>query len=310
MSPAPHRLAATRPLTWKVGLFALVISFFWSGNIVSIKFGLATIPPFWSAFWRMAIGALAVSAWAWALRKPIRVERDQLRDFLLLGAMFTAQIAIFNLSVHYTSPAYAVILLNTNPVMVNLISHHFVKADRLSGSRLLGLGIAFGGISYVMFGQPDATLAPNPMVGNPLMLVSSFLLALRIVYTQRMVRRVGPYRPVIWQMVLSLPGFLALALAFEEPLLKPLTYEPVLAILYQALVVAGFCFVSWTSLLRLYSAGNLAMYTFSVPIFGIFLAAALFDERITGRLLVGAVAVAACIAIVTKLRFRGPSRAA
>ena len=310
MSPAPHRLAATRPLTWKVGLFALVISFFWSGNIVSIKFGLATIPPFWSAFWRMAIGALAVSAWAWALRKPIRVERDQLRDFLLLGAMFTAQIAIFNLSVHYTSPAYAVILLNTNPVMVNLISHHFVKADRLSGSRLLGLGIAFGGISYVMFGQPDATLAPNPMVGNPLMLVSSFLLALRIVYTQRMVRRVGPYRPVIWQMVLSLPGFLALALAFEEPLLKPLTYEPVLAILYQALVVAGFCFVSWTSLLRLYSAGNLAMYTFSVPIFGIFLAAALFDERITGRLLVGAVAVAAGIAIVTKLRFRGHSRAA
>ena len=310
MSPAPSRLAATRPLTWKVGLFALVISFFWSGNIVSIKFGLATIPPFWSAFWRMAIGALAVSAWAWALRKPFWVKRDQMREFLLLGAMFTAQIAIFNLSVDYTSPAYAVILLNTNPVMVNLISHHFVKADRLSASRLLGLAIAFGGISYVMFGQPDATLAPNPMVGNALMLVSSFLLALRIVYTQRMVRRVGPYRPVIWQMVLSLPGFLALALAFEEPLLQPLTYEPVLAILYQALVVAGFCFVSWTTLLRLYSAGNLSMYTFSVPIFGIFLAAALFDERITGRLLVGAVAVAAGIAIVTKLRFRGASRAA
>ena len=309
MSPAPARLAATRPVTWKVGLFALLISFFWSGNIVSIKFGLATIPPFWSAFWRMAIGALAVSAWAWLLRKPVRIERGQLRDFLLLGAMFTAQIAIFNLSVFYTSPAYAVILLNTNPVMVNLLSHHFVKADRLSASRLLGLAIAFGGISYVMLGQPDATLAPNPMLGNPLMLVSSFLLALRIVYTQRMVRRVGAYRPVIWQMVLSLPGFLALALAFEEPLLQPLSYEPVLAILYQAIVVAGFCFVSWTSLLRLYSAGNLAMYTFSVPIFGIFLAAALFDERITGRLLVGAVAVAAGIAIVTKVRMGEASRA-
>lgn len=310
MSPAPPRLAATRPLTWKVGLFALLISFFWSGNIVSIKFGLATIPPFWSAFWRMAIGVLAVWAWAWALRKPIRIERGQLRDFALLAVMFTAQIAIFNLSVFYTSPAYAVILLNTNPVMINLISHHFVKADRLSAGRLLGLAIAFGGISYVMFGQPDATLAPNPMIGNPLMLISSFLLALRIVYTQRMVRRVGPYRPVIWQMVLSLPGFLALALAFEEPLLQPLSYEPVLAILYQAVVVAGFCFVSWTTLLRLYSAGNLAMYTFSVPIFGIFLSAALFDERITGRLLVGAVAVAAGIAIVTKLKFRGAPRAA
>ena len=310
MSPGPARLAATRPLTWKVGLFALAISFLWSGNIVAIKFGLATIPPFWSAFWRMASGALAVSAWAWARRKPLRIKRGQLRGFLLLAAMFSAQIAIFNLSVFYTSPAYAVILLNTNPVLVNLLSHHFVKADRLSGRRLLGLGVAFGSICYIMLGQPDASLAPDPRLGNPLMLVSSFLLALRIVYTQRMVRCAGPYRPVVWQMALSLPVFLALALAFEQPLLQPLSYEPVLAILYQGLVVAGFCFVSWTALLRFYSAGNLAMYTFSVPIFGIFLAAGLFDEQVTGRLLVGAVAVAAGIAIVTGSKTRGRARPA
>ncbi len=309
MSPLATRLAATRPVTWKVGLFALLISFFWSGNIVSIKFGLETIPPFWSAFWRMAIGAVAVAAWAGALGKPVQLKRAHLRDFGLLGAMFTGQIAIFNLSVFYTSPAYAVILLNTNPVMINLISHHFVKADRLTPGRVLGLAIAFGGISYVLFGEPAASLAPNPMLGNCLMLVSSFLLALRIVFTQRLVRRVGTYRPVVWQMVLSLPGFLALALAFEEPLLQPLSYEPVLAILYQALVVAGFCFVSWTSLLRLYSAGNLAMYTFSVPIFGVVLSAALFDEEITGRLVVGAVAVAAGIAIVTTSKMRGAARA-
>lgn len=298
----PGTLATTRPVTWKVGLTALVVSFFWSGNIVSIKFGLATIPPFWSAFWRMAVGAAAVAVWIALRRQPALLERGQIRRVLLLSGMFTAQIAIFNLSVHFTSPAYAVILLNTNPVMVNLISHFFVREDRLTPTRSLGLAIAFGGIAYVMLGHPEAALAPAPLVGNSLMLVSALLLALRIVYTQRLVQGMDPLRPVLWQMVFSLPGFLALALAFEEPLLQPLGWEPVLAILYQALVVAGFCFVAWTTLLQHYSAGNLAMYSFSVPIFGIFLSAALFDERITGRLVLGAAAVAVGIATVTRAR--------
>lgn len=298
----PGTLATTRPVTWKVGLAALVVSFFWSGNIVSIKFGLATIPPFWSAFWRMAVGAATVALWIALRRQPALLERDQIRRVLLLSGMFTAQIAIFNLSVHFTSPAYAVILLNTNPVMVNLISHFFVREDRLTPTRSLGLAIAFGGIAYVMLGHPEAALAPAPLVGNSLMLVSALLLALRIVYTQRLVQAMDPLRPVLWQMVFSLPGFLALALAFEEPLLQPLGWEPVLAILYQALVVAGFCFVAWTTLLQHYSAGNLAMYSFSVPIFGIFLSAALFDERITGRLVLGAAAVAVGIATVTRAR--------
>lgn len=293
-----------RPVTWKIGLAALVVSFFWSGNIISIKFGLDTIPPIWSAFWRMALGAVCVTGWALATGQPVLFERGRLRQLLVLGVVFTSQIAIFNLSVHYTSPAYAVILLNTNPVMINLISHFFTKDDRLTLARLAGLGIAFCGIAYVMFGQPEAQLAPNPLLGNSLMLVSSLLLAVRVVYTQRVVRTMDPLRPVIWPMVFSIPCFFVLARLIEPPLLRPLTAEPVFAIVYQALVVAGFCFVAWTTLLRHHSAGNLSVYSFSVPVFGIFLSAAFFGEQITGRLFLGAAAVAAGIVIVTRSKRR------
>ncbi len=302
MRPAAERLATTAPVTWKVGLLALAISFLWSGNIVSIKFGLATIPPFWSAFWRMAAGAAAVAFWAAARHEPVLFKRSWLGRMLRLSTMFTAQIALFNLAVDYTSPAYAVILLNTCPVLVNIISHFFVQEDRLTGTRVLGLAAAFCGIAYVMLGHPDERLAPDPIAGNLLMLASALLLALRIVYTQHLVQRMDPLRPVIWQMVFSLPCFLTLALAFETPLLRPLTYKPVLAILYQAIIVAGFCFATWTFLLRRHSAGNLSVYAFSVPIFGVLLSAALFDEHMTWRLAVGAAAVAAGIGIVTRSR--------
>jgi len=303
----PRRFSKTRPVTWKVGLAALGISFLWSGNIVAIKFGLTAIPPFWSAFWRMAVGAAAVTLWTVASGKPVLIARNRLRPMLALAALFAVQICVFNLSVFYTSPAYAVILLNTNPVLVNLISHFYVKDDRVTPMRLVGLCIAFGGVAYVMFGHPEAELAPHPLLGNSLMLVSAALLAIRIVYTQRIVIVMDPLRPVIWQMILALPGFLGLAWYFEPPLTQPLTYVPVLAILYQALVVAGVCFVVWTTLLRRHSAGNLAMYSFSVPLFGVILSAVFFGERITGRLFFGAMAVAAGIAVVTKARLKGSS---
>ena len=293
------KLSATRPIPLQVGLFLLLISFLWSGNIVAIKFGLGTIPPFWSAFWRMGGGAAAVACWTRALGEPLRLERRHYRKMLALTILFAAQIAIFNLGVDFTSPAYAVILLNANPLMVNLISHFFTADDRLTWQRLFGLAAAFGGIAYVVLGRPDAALAPNPLLGNFLMLLSALLLAVRLVYTQRLVQGMDPLRLVVWQMALSLPVFLALAVAFEKPLLQPLRYEPVLAVAYQAVVVAGFCFVAWTALLRKYSAGNMAVFSFSVPIFGVVLAGILFGVAITGRLAVGAAAVALGIAIVT-----------
>ncbi len=299
MKRASDRLASTEPVTWRIGLLALTASLLWSGNIVSIKVGLATIPPMWSAFWRMAAAVAAVALWARLNGEPVLIRKSDRGWAVVLGLLFTAQIALFNLAVHFTSPAYAVVMLNTHPILVNLISHFFVHDDRLTVTRGLGLAMPFAGIAYVMLGKPDAALAPDPMLGNSLMLLSALLLATRVVYTQRIVQELDPLRPVIWQMALSLPLFLALAVYLEPPLLQPLAWEAVAAILYQAVVVAGFCFVLWTSLLQRYSAGNLSVFGFTVPIFGILLSWAIFGEQITGRLLGGTAAVIAGIAIVT-----------
>ena len=302
MSPSSRFYTKTQPVTWKIGLFALLISLFWSGNIVSIKFGLETIPPIWSAFWRMLLAVIALTLWARACSKPILVDRKHFGSMLKLSLLFIAKITIFNLGVYFTSPAYSVILLNTNPLMVNVISHFFVHDERLTWQRILGLSIPFSGIVYIFTGQPDINLAPNPLLGNSLMLLSALLLALRIVYTQKLVQYMDPLRPVIWQMTLSLPAFLCLAMIFEPPLVQPLGYGAVLAILYQSVVVAGFCFVAWTTLLQKYSAGNLAVYSFSVPLYGIVLAAVFFGEAVTRRLLASAIIVAVGIAIVMQAK--------
>jgi drug/metabolite transporter (DMT)-like permease len=79
----------------------------------------------------------------------------------------------------------------------------------------------------------------------------------------------------------------------EPTILKPVTAVPVLAILYQGIVIGGFCFVVWTRLLRRHSPGSLSVFAFSVPVFGVLLSGLIFGEAITGRVVAGMAAVTA-----------------
>jgi drug/metabolite transporter (DMT)-like permease len=284
-------------------MLALFVSTLWGGNVVAIKLGMETLPPFWSAFWRFLAGAATVLVWAWIQRAELLPKREDCGSAALLGCLFAVQISLLNLGVSLTSPAYGVVLLNSHPVFTNLFGHFVDSEDKLTFRRLLGLALAVVGMSYVAVGKPDAALAPNPLLGNLILIISAALLAIRALYTRRLVQRVNTFKPVLWQMSFALPIFLVLGFFLEPPLLKPLTWPPVAAIFYQGAIIGGFCFVAWTQLLQKHAAGGLSMFAFLVPFFGVFLSAYMFNETIHSSLLLGAGLVTAGIVIVT--RFSG-----
>ncbi len=298
--PTPNPAdARPEPLTRSSALLALATSVFWGGNIVALKLALATVPPFWCAFWRFALGSAAIALWARFRGAALRPRRLELRPLGVLTVLFTLQIILLNTGVDLTSPAYAIILLNAHPIFSNLAGHFVSSEQRLSGVRLAGLTLAFGGICYLALGHPIEALAPHPITGNLMLVVSAFLLGIRTVYTRRLVQSIDPLRAMFCQGLASLPVFLVSALILEPFLLKPLTWPPIAALLYQGLVIAGACFIIWTLLLRRHSAGTLAMYSFTVPFFGIAFSALLFGEPVTDRILTGAALVTAGILLVT-----------
>ena len=291
-----------KPIGWSTALIALGATVLWGGNVVALKLGLETFPPFWSGFWRMLVGALTVGAWAWVRGSSLVPNRDEWRSLLILSTLFTVQIMMLNMGVNFTSPAYGIVLLNSNPVFANLLGHFFVPGDRLSPRRVIGLAVAFFGICFVFLGRPDASLAPYPIWGNVLVTLSALLLGTRLVYTQRLVQRIDPIRPVFWQMVLSLPPFLAAGAILEQPATRAVSSEAIGAILYQGMIIAGLCFVVWTTLLQHHSPGKLSMFSFAAPFFGIVFSSLFFGEAMTARLWLGVAAVSAGIMLVTMRR--------
>jgi drug/metabolite transporter (DMT)-like permease len=204
-----------------------------------------------------------------------------------LGLLFATQIAFFNQGTSRTSPAFAIVLFNSHPVWANLIGHLAVTGERLTAMRAAGLVLAIGGLSYVFLGAPDPRLAPDPVLGNLIILGAAFLYGALAVYTRRVVQEVEPLRAIVWEMVISLPVFLGMALLTEQPTIGPVTARALSGIAYQGVIVAGVCFVGWAHLLRRHTAGALSMFTFTVPLFGVALSWVVFGEPISARLLVG-----------------------
>ena len=279
------------------------MSILWGGNLVSIRVGVDSVPPLWSAFWRMALGVVVVSGWALSRGVSMRPSAKEWKPLFFLGVLFTAQIGLLNSASAMTSPSYGVVILNSYAVFANIVGHFWRGPhleDRLNARRILGLSVAIAGLVVLTMGQAPRALAPQPLLGNLMMVLSAFLLGFRQVYTRWLVQNVDPVRTVIWQMAWSVPLFFLIAAVSEPMVYGHVTWQALAAISYQGIVVAGICFIVWAELLKKHSAGTLSMFSFLVPIAGIALSGWIFGEPLTPGLLIGGLLALAGVFIVTR----------
>ena len=282
-------------------MIAVLVSVLWGGNLISIRIGVDSVPPLWSAFLRMAAGVVIVTAWAVHRRVAIRPAKGEGWPLFVLSALFTIQIGLLNSGTAMTSPGFGVVILNSYAVFANLFGHFFPGMERpMNRMRAVGLTLALAGMGVLAFGANWDAPWPNPVAGNALLILSAVLLGIRVVYTRWLVQHIEPTRTVVWQMAWSVPLFLAIAAVSEPPVYGHVTREAVAAILYQGLIVAGICFIVWAELLKRHAAGTLSMFAFLVPITGIALSSWFFGEPLRVTLVAGGVLVLAGVYVVTR----------
>ena len=114
---------------------------------------------------------------------------------------------------------------------------------------------------------------------------------------KRLVHGFHPFKILYWQALLSLPVFAVLSLSFESEAAYHLTLPVLGAVLYQGVVVAGFCFVLWIFLLQRYSASRLGVFGFATPILGVLLSVLLVGDTLSPMLMAGTVLAAVGIGI-------------
>ncbi len=284
----------------RIIVLALILAFLWGGNSLSIKVSLADFPPLVLAFFRFGLGLAAVGGWALYQGISLRLRPGEFPRLLLLTLIFLLQIVALNIGTLFTTASRSTILINAYPFFTALFAHFWIPGERLTGLKTLGILIAFSGVFATFF--PNLQQAPRGenflLKGDLIVLISGCFLGLRVVVTKLMIQSIHPYRLLVWMLSLGLPGFLGLSFLLEGGKASRFSVAGLAALFYQGGVIAGFCYLAWTTILERYSASKLVVLFFATPLAGVLLSHLLLGDELTLSLLTGSALVAAGIYLV------------
>ncbi len=278
--------------------YLIFISLLWGGNVISIKIGADALSPLAMATFRFIISGAAIFLYAFARGIPLKITQAETHIHLINGILFAIQIAFFYLGTFQTSASHAALLINTHLFFVALLAHFFIKHDRLTVQKIIGFILALSGVWAIFYDRPQTSAQIATLKGNILILMSAFILAAKTIYIKRLIETLNPIKVVFWEMAFGVPLLGLCSRFFGEPLPIVIPPDLIAALLYQGVVVGGFCFTVSTILLKRYPASNMASFSVLVPLFGVLLSHLVLAEAMTVHLLSGAGLIVVGIAVV------------
>lgn len=246
---------------------------------VMIREGLAYAPPLAFAGLRIIIAGVSLLGLLAVLRQPIMPTRSQWPWVLSLAITSTTlSYGAMFVSADQAGVGIASVLGNLQPLFVVVLADP-VLGERLTRSDLANLVL---GVLGVMLIATPALRGGNAygLSGPILAAASSFGFAFGSVLVKRMDPKSGLLSITGWQLLLgSLPLFAGSAL-LESGERVQWKAEFLGFLLFLALVGTALVTAVWYWLLQREKVGQLSLLFFLVPVFGLALAAVVYDERI------------------------------
>jgi drug/metabolite transporter (DMT)-like permease len=297
-----HRHDEQKPIGPTVIALNMLTAALWGGTPVAVHYSVEQLPPLAVSAIRFSMAAVFMLLWCRFEAAPLRLKRSQLRPTIIMGVMLFAQIALFTVGIAKTNSSHSSVLINTYIFWVAGLEHFVTRTLKLDPLKVAGLLIATVG-GLVVLGVNDAGPTqtgqdPSSLTGDLILIASAFILGIKTIYTKVAARTVPPGTLILWHDIIGATMLAAWSFAFEEVNFHGLRTPTILGLLYQGVVVAGFCFALQAYLLKHHSASKISIYSMATPIFGIIAAWAFRGDPLSPWLFASALLVAIGILIV------------
>jgi drug/metabolite transporter (DMT)-like permease len=285
-----------------VGLCAI-----WGGGQVAIKVGNQGVSPLWHAAIRSGVATLLLWAWCRARGIPLVARDGSGRYGALIALLFALEFVCVYWGLVFTTAARAVLFIYAAPFVVAVGAHWLLPGERLQGVKVVGLVAAFGGLVLAF---ADGLRLPTwrELGGDGLELVGAVLWALTTLVIKAWGSTVSPHRTLFYQLAGSALVLAVLAAATGEAGVTRLSGPVLLAVGYQAVVIAFASYLLWFWLLARYPASHMHAFTFWTPLFGLLGGWLLLGEPVTAALVLAMALVAAGTYLVNRASPRGALR--
>ena len=265
----------------------IILTLLWGFNYTAVKVSNQGISPVFACALRSVIASIC--GVIYCLRKGERLFHTDIMLFhgCMVGLFFGLEFACIYLGLLYTDAARAVIFVYLSPFVVVVGAHFFLRGDRLTVLKTLGLVCAFAGILIVFRGRPTTARA-TMVIGDILEIMAAFLWGSATLYIKRfMAEKVHPINTFLYQLVFSIPILFIVSLVIEPQWITRIDLTIVTSLFYQSVIVAFLSYFVWFKLIHSYSVSRLSAFTFLGPLFGVLFGILFLSEEFTYSLMTG-----------------------
>src|SRR5829696_1457941 len=286
-------------------LLAMVLCLVWSSAFIFVKLALRDAPAEVFAALR-ALAAAPVLLVALLIRDAaglvaaLRRPRVHLIG-LVLGATSVAGFLIFStLGLELSGIGFGVVLIYSQPLLVAGMAR-LALGERLSARQVAGLFLGWAGIGVAVLDEVSgADAGPHVWEATLLFLGTALCFAVGTVVVKAVTAgpRAVPLPPaLLLALVYGSVPLIGFATTADEPV--HWTGSLVGSVLYAGVISLAVGYLLQFALLERGDAGVVSSYTFAVPILAALYGVLIFDEKLSVGLVVGALAVAVAILLVT-----------
>ncbi|HEY1017264.1 MAG TPA: EamA family transporter [Herpetosiphonaceae bacterium] len=282
----------------------------WGASFLFIKLGVATIPPVTFVTFRLAIAAgliYAVMRWQ-GLRMP--ADRKLWRALVFVG--------FINAALPYTLFAWgeqqmganasglASIYNATTPLWTVAFAQLFVREERLTPLRTLGVVIGFSGVVYLFAGALGA-IGTTDTLGQLTCFLAASCYGVGTLYVRRVFKGLPALVPAFGQMFAGAILLAPLALIVDHNAWQVPSASSLVGLLGLAVLGTGIAQILYFSLVKQVGATRTSQVTYLLPLFALFWGWLFLDEPLRPDMLIG---LAIVLVGVVAVNGKWPVRAA
>lgn len=274
-------------LDLKAIISILILTLLWGFNFSTIKYVNQGLSPVFASTLRSVIASIC--GVIYCIRKKEKLFHTDIRLFhgFIVGLLFGLEFACIYFGMLYTDAARSVLFVYLSPFVVAVGAHFFLRGDRLTLLKIVGLILAFTGI-FIVFGGRPRTAKATMLIGDLLEITAAILWGATTLYIKRfMADKVHPIHTFLYQLFFSIPILFIVSLILEPHWIYKIEVSIIVFLLYQSFIVAFISYFIWFKLIHEYSVSRLSAFTFFTPIFGVLFGILFLNEELTVSLMMG-----------------------